>query len=170
MRNVFLSSLAAVIFALPANATGSDSRTTTEVFKDWQLSCLEKNAQKSCEIKSVLLNNTGDTVSIISLAIAEASAPVMQIVLPHFFDLTSSVKVNLQDDIVFDERFKFCDPRACYVVITDIVNDITVLSESSQGELEAVQLDGTIVKIPFSLEGFGLAYENLLATVQTHNQ
>lgn len=138
-----------------------DVKTTTETFKDWQLTCVENTDTKRCEIKQVLVNQNKQPVAVFSMIKTSKTASLMQITLPHLLDLTVPVKIQIDDKPVASLPYKFCNKVACFVMINDNKTVFDAFKKGSKGELAVKSMGNEEIKLNFSLSGFSAATKNL---------
>ena len=138
------------------------AKTTTEIYQDWQYSCVEKNASINCEVVQSAVNNQGGVVSQLSAIVTPEDTPQLQIILPHFVNLQKDVALDIPDQIKLSVEPLFCDPRACYILLTD--NKLfKSMKEGNELLLDVDLISGEKLKISYSLSGFGSAFDRLLA-------
>lgn len=163
MKAIFPSLLITALWSCAAAAqSGPNLKTTSEVYSDWELVCVEQSDQKTCQAKQTILNEQKAMVSVIEVAETDAGAMIVQIALPHMLDLSKSPKMVIDQQAEFDAPYKFCSPQACFIILED-ASILDAFAEGNSGIITAPTLNGSAFEIGFSLLGFKAAYESLSA-------
>lgn len=160
--NIIYSTLAfAVFLSSPAlGQTLPNLKTSSEVYSDWELLCIERLEEKTCQAKQAIMNDQDNLVSVIEIAKVETGAIVIQIALPHMLDLSMAPTIAVDQSIAFDIAYKFCNQQACFV-LSDNPSIFDAFVAGNQGKISALTLNGDRWEIGFSLSGFKDAYEKL---------
>jgi len=148
------------LFFLNASAEEPSSKTTTEIYQDWQYSCVEREGTSKCEVVQSAVNSQGGVVSQISAVINPDQKPQVQIILPHFINLQKEISLNIPNQLKLSLQPLFCDPRACYVVLTE-EKIFKSLNDGEKLELEVDLISSEKLGISYSLRGFKAAYSRM---------
>lgn len=148
------------LFFLNASAEEPSSKTTTEIYQDWQYSCVEREGTSNCEVVQSAVNSQGGVVSQISAVINPDQKPQVQIILPHFINLQKEISLNIPNQLKLSLQPLFCDPRACYVVLTE-EKIFKSLNDGEKLELEVDLISSEKLGISYSLRGFKAAYSRM---------
>ncbi len=139
-------------------------KKSSETYSDWLVECIESQEQKRCEMKQNLVNQNQQLIAVFSLIKRKADkSTLVQIALPHLLDLTTQVKVAIDDKNTKSLPFKFCNRTACFVIIDNDAKFISQLQKGNAGLVTSKVVNGEDLKLNFSLKGFSAALKALPA-------
>lgn len=159
----FLSTLSAALLAvsvMPSYAEEPDAKTSKEFFKDWQLSCVEKEEEKQCSVSQALLNDQGQTVAVVNLSYVE-KLTVLEFGLPLMMDLTSPVSLSVDGNSVSNYPYNACNQRACFIIREDNEDLLVAFTKGTQAQMKLTAFGGQNVEMNISLKGFSSALTEL---------
>ena len=156
----FLSLATSIFLLTAAQAEEPSAKTTTEIYQDWQYSCVERNKTTTCEVVQSAVNNQGGVVSQLSAVINPDGNPQIQIILPHFIHLQKEIAMEVPDQLKLSVQPLFCDPRACYVIQSE-QKVLNALKEGDKLDLEVDLISGEKLGVSYSLLGFNAAFNRL---------
>ena len=156
----FLSFATSIFLLTAAQAEEPSAKTTTEIYQDWQYSCVERNKTTTCEVVQSAVNNQGGVVSQLSAVINPDGNPQIQIILPHFIHLQKEIAMEVPDQLKLSVQPLFCDPRACYVIQSE-QKVLNALKEGGKLDLEVDLISGEKLGVSYSLLGFNAAFNRL---------
>lgn len=142
--------------------TVPNQKTSSEVYSDWELLCIEQSDRKACAAKHTIANDQQALVSVIEVAKTDVGNLVMQFAVPHMLDLEGTPKIVIDQNDEFDAPYKFCNQQACFMLV-DNPAIFEAFSEGSAGVISAPTLNGSTFEIGFSLLGFSAAFKSLTA-------
>jgi len=140
-------------------------RTSSETYRDWEVTCIERGDQRQCEMKQTLVNQNNQLISVLTLAKTETSDNLLvQLIMPHMVDLTAAVNVQVDHNLAFELPYRFCNQIACYVLVENNPDMIEQFKEGTQASITAFLVNGQRLGLSFSLNGFSAAAQALLDT------
>ena len=152
--------VAPMVLLTSAQAEEPSAKTTTEIYQDWQYSCVERNKTTTCEVVQSAVNNQGGVVSQLSAVMNPDGNPQIQIILPHFIHLQKEIAMEVPDQLKLSVQPLFCDPRACYVIQSE-QKVLNALKEGDKLDLEVDLISGEKLGVSYSLLGFNAAFNRL---------
>ena len=165
MRSL-LALFVAGVFAAHAWAQAPDAKTTQEIFQDWRLQCVEKEGNKRCVVSQALLTGQGRPVAALSASI-HGEAVNMEFALPLMLDLSSPMKVQVDERAAVSFAYSTCSNRACFVLRRGDQALVQSFKAGAQAVLKLRLFSGQGVDMKVSLKGFGAALQALQKTAQT---
>ncbi len=133
-----------------------------ENFEAWQFACVEEQSQKICDLRELVFDpNTEEVVSYLSFTINPENLTQMQIAFPHAVNLKNSVKLQIDDKILLDLNYAYCNQSACFIAEIIADNFINMFKAGNQISLKVLLLDNREATITYSLAGFTAGYERL---------
>lgn len=156
-------SLAIVYSLLNLNAVADEPsiKTSSSVYQDWELACVEQGENKRCEVKQTLSNNAGQVVAVLTVAKPDKET-LFQVALPHMLDLKRGVKLEVDGNALKTLEYSFCNQAACFILEREPKELISSFNKGTESQLVATQLDGKKLTLVVSLNGFAAALKALM--------
>jgi invasion protein IalB len=166
----------AVSQAAPAPAPAADptsapaaepaSRTqSTQAFDDWTLECFEPAFDDgACQVTHrVLSGGSNQVVMVMALSAAAENGPVsIQMALPLGIALAPGVGVVVGNGYQSRIPLDRCTPQGCIVEGTGSAEFLAALKREARGALVVENEQGQQIQLPFSLNGFTAAFDQML--------
>jgi len=148
----------------PASSLPGGASSLNEVYRDWQVSCVQQGAGKRCVMTHQQVQQNGQRVLAIELAVAEGNAIAGTLAMPFGLALDSGVTFQIDDKPALKPlRFRTCVPAGCLIDIS--------LDAPAQGLLRAGSIlkamatvdGGNAAAFSVSLQGFASALDRVRA-------
>lgn len=146
--------------AAPAKASTTKQKTVSE---RWSFQCEAEH----CFISQVLVARNKElagVVGAVNVAISAENQPILTLRLSPYAKQKVGLGIKIDENKPVRVSIQHCDTKICE---TNIVIDDTMMKELNSGKHFMVAFMNTNEQqttLPFSLEGFSKAYEELLAT------
>ena len=137
-----------------------------ENFDAWQLTCLEEQGQKICELRELVFEpDTEEVVSYLSITINPDNLTQMQIAFPHAVNLKSPVSLQIDEKDPIELDYAYCNQNACFVAEIIGENFVNFFKAGNQIFIKILLLDNREATISYSLSGFTAGYNKLYSSV-----
>ena len=137
-----------------------------ENFDAWQITCVEEQKQKICELRELVFDpNTEEVVSYLSITINPENLTQMQIAFPHAVNLKSPVSLQIDDKDPLELDYAYCNQSACFVAEIIGENFVNFFKAGNQVNLKILLLDNRQATITYSLSGFTAGYNKLYSAL-----
>lgn len=176
-KTIFLavSTLMAGMMSVPALAEGSASTlpggasSLQETYQDWQVSCVQQQADKRCALSQQQRQRNGQNVLSIELTtIAEAAEADGILVLPFGLLLSNGATLQIDDATPGSALpFSTCLPAGCLVPLAFDGNMLAAMRKGTALNISAAA-SGTNqpVRLRVSLAGFSAALDRTAALLK----
>ena len=153
----FAGGVAAILGQRFILGSGGGDELRIIAFEDWRVVCPPRAEGVDCEISS---NVVPGQVSMVLNDPALGSR--LRVYVPHGVFLDSGLGFSIGDQPLQVYQFETCLQAGCFALVTIDTATLEQLRNNENGEVVVVPAAGSPVTVPYSLNGFGDAYDALV--------
>jgi invasion protein IalB len=161
VKNIFISAIFSVFAVSNAIAESPDQKTTSQRFKDWESICVERVETQQCRATQTLVNNQGQTVSVLNWYQPNSDNTVFELAVPLMIDLNRGVSLSFDTGTTEKRALSFCNNVACFVLSQNDTQLLSSFKKGSVGQITFKPFNQPETSLRFSLQGFSAAFESL---------
>jgi len=151
-------------------AEGPDSKTVTERFRSWTVTCVETETRTCQMTQELVQTETGKRLAAVVVETGQDGAAVLTVLTPFGLAFAKGLQLSIDDAELRRADFLTCTPSGCIVPVSveaDILERIRIGNMLAVGGVTAAT--GKPVRIEFALSGSAAALARLqeLSTTPT---
>lgn len=132
---------------------------TDATFADWKMECLPAAAIPCQVVNRALSPDQKQVIMVISMAYAKKSNETqIQMALPLGFAVQAGVSIDVGESYKVVIQVSRCTAQGCLVEWAAAPDMIVAMEKGKIGSVSIQTVEGAKIGLPFSLSGFGEAY------------